>query len=308
MKKGILMAFLLWQVVMLCVIAQPVKIKLWPNGAPGSKPAADYVEKSSGENGNIARVEKVSEPELSVFLPKPEIANGTVVLIIPGGGYVRIAVGHEGYDVAKWLNTLGIAGVVLKYRLPSDVIMMDKTIGPLQDAQEAMRVIRRNADKWKINPQKVGVLGFSAGGHLAATISTHYAEKVYEVKDDTSARPDFSVLVYPVITMDESYTHMGSRINLLGENPAEDLVKKFSNELQVNAETPPAFLVHSSDDRTVPSQNSIAYYLQLQKNKIPTELHIFQKGGHGYGLAVDRGTESGWPALCASWLKAMGFL
>lgn len=287
--------------------AQPVTIKLWPNGAPGSKVATDYIEKTISERG-ITLVEKVSTPELSVFLPKPDIANGTAVLIIPGGGYMRVAIEHEGYDIAKWLNSLGIVGIVLKYRLPSDVIMIDKTIGPLQDAQEAMRVIRRNAEKWKIDPQKVGVLGFSAGGHLSATLSTHYDEKVYEITDNTVVRPDFSILIYPVITFDASYTHMGSRINLVGENPEEDIIKNFSNEMQVNAETPPAFLVHSSDDRIVPSQNSIAYYLQLQKNKIPAELHIFQKGGHGYGLAVDKGTESEWPALCANWLKAMGFL
>lgn len=307
MKKRCVLLFLLYHIFVLCIIAQPTIIKLWPNGAPGSKIASDYIEKTINDRG-INLIEKISTPELSVFLPNPDIANGTAVLIIPGGGYMRVAVEHEGYEVAKWLNSIGVAGIVLKYRLPSDVIMNDKTIGPIQDAQEAMRVIRRNAEKWKIDAQKVGVLGFSAGGHLSATLSTHYDEKFYEITDQTIVRPDFSILIYPVITFDASYTHMGSRINLIGESPEESIIKKFSNELQVNAETPPAFLVHSSDDRIVPSQNSIAYYLQLQKNKIPAELHIFQKGGHGYGLAVGRGTESEWPALCASWLKAMGFL
>jgi len=171
-----------------------------------------------------------------------------------------------------------------------------------------MRVIRRHASEWKIDPEKVGVIGFSAGGHLASTISTHYAENVYDVKDNTSARPDFSLLIYPVISMDTLITHRGSRNNLLGLKPGDDLVKRFSNELQITAGTPPAFLVHSSDDNAVPVMNSINYYKGLQKNKIPAELHIFQKGGHGYGLAPNGGTESAWSGLCLKWLMQMGFL
>jgi acetyl esterase/lipase len=203
------------------------------------------------------------------------------------------------------LNDNGVAGIILKYRLPSDQIMNDKSIGPLQDALEAMRVIRRHASDLNIDPKRIGVIGFSAGGHLASTISTHHAEKVYDVKDSTSARPDFSLLIYPVISMDTAITHMGSRNNLLGLKPSKEQVRRFSNELQITADTPPAFLVHSSDDNAVPVMNSINYYIGLQKNKIPAELHIFQKGGHGYGLAPDRGTESSWPDLCIKWLKAM---
>jgi acetyl esterase/lipase len=185
--------------------------------------------------------------------------------------------------------------------------MKDKSTGPLQDAQEGMRVIRRNAAKWKINPDKVGVIGFSAGGHLASTLSTHYQEKVYDVKDTTRARPDFSLLIYPVISFDASFTHMGSRNNLTGKEATEETVKHFSNELLVDALTPPAFLVHSADDRAVPVKNSIVYFEELNKNKIPAELHIFRKGGHGYGLSSGNGTQSAWPLLCINWLGSMGF-
>jgi len=288
--------------------SQTLTIKLWPDGIPGSKTDASYIEKITTTDGRITRCEKVVTPDLTVFLPAPEKANGAAVLICPGGGYGALAFDHEGNAIAKWLNDNGIAGIILKYRLPSDQIMIDKAIGPLQDAQEAMRVIRRNAVSWKINPNKVGVIGFSAGGHLASTLSTHFAEKVYDVKDNTSARPDFSLLIYPVISFDTTITHMGSRNNLIGLKPGEEQVKRFSNELQITAETPPAFLVHSSDDNAVPVMNSIGYYKGLQKNKIPVELHIFQKGGHGYGLSPNGGTESSWPGLCIKWLKAMGLI
>ena len=171
--------------------AQTLTLKLWPDGIPGSKTDASYIEKITTTDGRITRCEKVVTPDLTVFLPAPEKANGAAVLICPGGGYGVLAFDHEGNAIARWLNDNGIAGIILKYRLPSDQIMIDKSIGPLQDAQEAMRVIRRNASDWKIDPKKVGVIGFSAGGHLASTISTHYAEKVYAVKDNISAQSRF---------------------------------------------------------------------------------------------------------------------
>ena len=288
--------------------AQTLTIKLWPDGIPGSKTDPSYVEKITTTDGRITRCEKVVTPDLTVFLPAPEEANGAAVLICPGGGYGVLAFDHEGNAIAKWLNDNGIAGIILKYRLPSDQIMIDKSIGPLQDAQEAMRVIRRNAVSWKINPDRVGVIGFSAGGHLASTLSTHYAEKVYDVKDNTSARPNFSLLIYPVVSFDTLITHMGTRNNLIGLKPDIKQVQRFSNELQITADTPPAFLVHSADDKTVPVMNSIGYFKELQKNNIPVELHIFQKGGHGYGLSPNGGTESSWPGLCIKWLKAMGLI
>ena len=181
--------------------------------------------------------------------------------------------------------------------------MKDKSVGPLQDAQEAMRIIRRNASQWKINSHRIGVIGFSAGGHLASTLSTHFAEKVYEVKDTTSARPDFSLLIYPVVTFDSTFTHAGTRQNLVGDKPSEYTIRYFSNEYRITRNTPPAFLVHSADDKVVPVKNSIVYFEGLVRNNIQAEMHIFQKGGHGYGLAINRGTESAWPELCLSWLK-----
>jgi len=307
MKTKILFA-LICLINVLIVKSQNLTLKLWPEGIPGSIADPSYVEKITTADGRITRCEKVVTPDLTVFLPAPEKANGTAVLICPGGGYGVLAFDHEGNAIVKWLNDNGIAGIILKYRLPSDQIMKDKSVGPLQDAQEAMRAIRRHASEWKIDPKKIGVIGFSAGGHLASTISTHYAEKVYDVKDNISARPDFSLLIYPVISMDTLITHRGSRNNLLGLKPADDQVRRFSNELQITADTPPAFLVHSSDDNAVPVMNSIGYYKGLQKNKIPVELHIFQKGGHGYGLANEKGTESSWPDLCIKWLKAMGLI
>ena len=283
--------------------AQTTVMKVWPEGIPGSLKNETYAEKPFLSNGEVSWVEQVSEPQLFVFLPPAGKENGAAVLICPGGGYQGLVMTYEGSGIAKWLNDNGIAAIVLKYRIPSDLIMKDKSIGPLQDAQEAIRVIRRNSSEWKINPAKVGVIGFSAGGHLASTLSTHYAEKVYEPSDNTSARPDFSILIYPVITFDSTFTHAGSRINLIGKNPSEESVRHFSNELQIDAKTPPAFLVHAADDNVVPVKNSIVYFEGLQRFKIPCELHIFQKGGHGFGLSAGKGTQSAWPDLCISWLK-----
>ena len=286
---------------------QVISMNLWPDGIPGFILNSAYQEKATIIDGLSSRYEKVTSPAIFPYLPPKESATGTAVLICPGGGYAALAFNHEGHAIAKWLNDNGIAGIVLKYRLPSDIIMKDKSVGPLQDAQEAIRTIRRNAKNWNIDPNKVGVIGFSAGGHLASTLSTHYAEKVYELKDTISARPDFSLLIYPVITMDSSFTHAGSRRNLIGLNPSEKEIIRFSNEKQVNEKTPPAFMVHSADDKTVPVKNSMVYYEALVKYGIPSELHIFQKGGHGYGMAGGKDTQSSWPDLCIKWLKASGF-
>ena len=306
--KSLIILLFLFNSLTINTNSQTLTLKLWPDGIPGSKKDPSYVENIITTGGRVTRATNVVTPDLTVFLPDPSKASGAAVLICPGGGYGTLAFDHEGNAIAAWLNDNGIAGIILKYRLPSDRIMTDKSIGPLQDAQEAMRVIRRNATVWKIDPKRVGVIGFSAGGHLASTISTHYADKVYDVKDNISARPDFSLLIYPVISMDTTITHRGSRNNLIGIDPTERNVLRFSNEKQITSDTPPAFLVHSSDDNAVPVMNSIGYYMGLQKKKIPAELHIFQKGGHGYGLAPNGGTESSWPALCIKWMKQIGVL
>ena len=283
--------------------AQNTIMKVWPDGIPGSVKNETYSEKSTLTGEIVSRYEKVTDPTITVFLPPYEKATGAAVLICPGGGYEVLAFDHEGFSIATWLNDNGIAGIILKYRLPSDLIMTDKSVGPLQDAQEAIRIIRRNASEWKINPRKIGVIGFSAGGHLASTLSTHFTEKVYEMKDTTNARPDFSLLIYPVISFDASFTHAGSRKNLIGDNPSDNAVRHFSNELQITENTPPAFLVHSSDDKAVPVRNSIVYFEGLVSRNIPAEMHVFQKGGHGYGLSINKETQSAWPDLCLSWLK-----
>ena len=299
----LIVSILSFSILMISANAQNNVLKIWPDGIPGSIININYFEKSMVTNERVSRYEKVTDPSITVFLPAVEKATGAAVLICPGGGYGVLSFDHEGFAIARWLNDNGIAGIILKYRLPSDLIMKDKSVGPLQDAQEAMRIIRRKASEWKIDPWKVGVIGFSAGGHLASTLSTHYAEKVYEVKDTTSARPDFSLLIYPVISFDSSFTHSGSRKNLIGDNPSDEAVKHFSNELLITDNTPPAFLVHSADDKVVPVKNSIVYFEGLVKNNIPAELHVFQKGGHGYGLAINKGTQSAWPDLCLYWLK-----
>ncbi|HEY4786004.1 MAG TPA: alpha/beta hydrolase [Bacteroidales bacterium] len=290
------------------VYGQEKIVKVWPGKIPGAIDNPSYKEETIYVDQKSPRISKVTDPTLTCYFAPKDKANGAAVIICPGGGYTRLAIDHEGYQVAAWFNELGVTAFVLKYRLPSDAIMQDKSIGPLQDAQEAIRILRRNAKEWGINPEKVGIIGFSAGGHVASTASTHFDDKVYDVTDNTSARPDFSILVYPVISMDSVITHRGSRDNLLGKKPSEELVKRFSNELQVTKNTPPTFLVHATDDHTVPVLNSINYLLALRKNGVPGELHIYEKGGHGFGLGRSKGTESTWPEACKNWLKARGIL
>jgi acetyl esterase/lipase len=297
--------FFVMQVGQVC-LAQPVVIKIWPQGIPGAIANRMYKERMWYVPGR-SYYGSVTSPDITIYKAPENTSNGTVIIICPGGGYTYLAVVHEGADIAEWLNSNGITAVVLKYRLPSDSIMMDKSIAPLQDAMEAIRIVRRNARDLGINPQKVGIMGFSAGGHLASTLATHYDENVYKTSDKTSARPDFAILVYPVISMMNPETHAGSRRNLLGENPDTTQVLRFSNQLHVTKDTPPTFIVHSSDDKTVPVINSIGFYQALVKNNVTAEMHIFQKGGHGYGLAKGRKDEGQWPDLCIKWIKENNF-
>ena len=287
--------------------AQTQVISLWPDDVPGSIENSNFIETTDSLD-NWIKTRFVTNPRLDYYPANKELATGTAVVICPGGGYWGIAIDHEGKQTAEWLSSIGISAFVLKYRLPDDAIMADKSVGPLQDAQRTMRILRRRAIEWNINPGQIGIMGYSAGGHLAATLSTHYDENVYEPEDNTSARPDFSILIYPVITMDKTFTHMGSREALLGNNPTAEQVKHFSNELQVNGQTPPAFLVHSLDDDAVPFKNSINYTLALQKYDVPGELHLYEQGGHGYGLGRSDNTESTWPEACRKWLKVHGLI
>ena len=276
-------------------------LPLW-NKIPDEINAPDYKEKEVLKEGKIQSTSLVSITTLSAFIPKEIKPDQTAVLIFPGGGYSHLSMDKEGTKVAEWLNSLGIVAFVLKYRLPSDLIMKNKSVGPLQDAQEAIRYVRSNASKWNIDPNKIGTIGFSAGGHLASTLATHFDDKVYESKFNMSARPDFSILIYPVISMENGITHKGSQTSLLGQNPSQLLIDNFSNEKKVTSQTPPTFLVHASDDGAVIPENSINYYLALKKNNISAELHIYEKGGHGFGLGV-KDTSQFWSNDCKQWLK-----
>ncbi|MDQ6471728.1 alpha/beta hydrolase [Flavobacterium sp. LHD-80] len=285
--------------------AQGQVIPLW-NKIPDEIISADYQEKQTIKDGILQRTSFVTIPTLSIFIPKDVKPNQTAVIIFPGGGYSHLSMDKEGTKVANWLNSLGITAFVLKYRLPSDLIMKNKNIGPLQDAQEAMRYVRENAAKWNIDSNKIGTIGFSAGGHLASTLATHYDDKTYESAYKASARPDFSLLIYPVISMENEITHKGSQTSLLGNNPSQTLIDSFSNDKKVTAQTPPTFLIHATDDTAVLPENSINYYLALKKNGVTSELHLYESGGHGFGLSV-KDTSKNWTKDCEEWLKTHGY-
>jgi len=305
--KKVMLAFICLIAINGSLLGQNKVIELWSGKVPGAIRNDKFQPAVDSAAGWIDK-RLITNPSLDIY-PAPEAkATGTAVIICPGGAYGGLAIKHEGAQVAKWLNSLGITAFVLKYRLPDDSIMENKSIGPMQDGQRAIRLVRSHVKEWGINPKKIGIMGFSAGGHLASTLSTHFNEKVYESDDSTSGRPDFSLLIYPVISMDSTITHWGSRVNLLGGTPTPELVKHYSNELQVNSGTPPAFMVHSLDDGAVPVQNSISYALAMHKFNIPCELHLYQTGGHGYGLGKSANTESAWPEACRKWLETSGFL
>jgi acetyl esterase/lipase len=284
------------------------EMPLYEGAIPNEK-AAENLERITLTDG-IMRIHDVSKPTLTRF--SPANPNGKSVIICPGGGYSILASGHEGVDVARQLNELGVTAFVLKYRIPSDRTAIDKSIAPLQDAQQAIRLVRKNAEKWGLKANKIGIMGFSAGGHLAATATTHFAEKAdsreggtgSSVRDTTSVRPDFSILIYAVISFDSTITHKGSRNNLIGERPTAEMTKKFSNELQITPQTPPTFLVHAGDDGAVPVENSIRFYQNCIKNKVPAEMHLYPKGGHGFGMN-NKTTEDKWMERLATWLKTM---
>jgi acetyl esterase/lipase len=274
---------------------------------PNSRAVADRESIDSSGSQMRYSYSLVSRPTLTVWLPPAGKANGTAVIVCPGGGYLHLAMTHEGTDVARMLNELGITAFVLKYRLPNDETMTDKTIGPLQDAQRAIQLVRERAGEWGVNPARVGILGFSAGGHLASTAGTHYNKPYIDNPHNISLRPDFMVLLYPVISFSDSIGHRGSRDNLIGLQPSPALIREYSNELQVTAETPPAFLVHAGDDRTVPVANSLHFYEALQRNGVPAEMHIYPRGGHGFGL-YNPASKDQWPDRLRNWMDTNGWL
>lgn len=283
--------------------SQNYTLPLW-DGTPPLQNDSDLKEEVVQQG--IIRISNVQIPTIEVYLPAKQISTGKAVVIFPGGGYGILAYDWEGTDFAKWLNSQGIAGIVVKYRLPISKSLSDPKEVPLMDAQRAVRLVRQNAADWSIDPAKVGVMGFSAGGHLASTVSTQYNHEVNRPKDAIdalSARPDFSILAYPVITFQDGAVHGGSRKNLIGDNASSELKDRFSGELNVNAETPPTFLVHAQDDMGVPIENSLLYYQALHKNGVKASLHIYPTGGHGFAFGLGKGAVESWREVLLAWIE-----
>lgn len=279
---------------------------LYEGEIPNSKSTTNR-EKSNLDAAGIERISKVSIPTLSMYPSEIQENKTAAVIICPGGGYGILAASHEGSDVAREFNRMGITAFVLKYRLPDDSTMVDKSIGPLQDVQRAIQLVRENAEQFGIDPTKIGIMGFSAGGHLAASASTRFKEQLIDNEKNTSLRPDFSILIYPVISFMDGLTHSGSRQNLIGKETSLETRQKFSNELQVSPETPPAFLVHASDDAAVPVANSIVYYESLLKKKVYSQLLIYPKGGHGFGMN-NKTTGDKFMIGLKNWLQSNDYL
>jgi len=283
----------------------PKTFPLWPGGAPGALGTETGDENSPGD-----------VPTLTVYPAAAEKANGASLVICPGGGYGFLATEHEGKEVAEWAQSLGLTAFVLKYR----IFKANKPYHHprmLEDAQRAIRTVRSRAAEWKLDPARVAVIGFSAGGHLASTVATHFDSGKHDSTDpidQQSCRPDLAILIYPVVALATPYGHTGSLKNLLGDSPSAALVESLSNERQVTPETPPTFLAHTNADAGVPAENSLLFALALRKAKVPVELHLFEKGQHGLGLgtgwkgriAPDEAFQA-WPKLCATWLKGRGF-
>ena len=268
----------------------PAPLLLWPDGAPGA-----------------AGGEEHDRPSIFPYLLGEKQASGCAVIVCPGGGYGGLAMSYEGHEVARWLNSLGVTAFVLRYRHAPHY----RHPTPLQDVQRAVRTVRSRASEWHVDPARIGVLGFSAGGHLASTAGTHFDTGDLAADDPidrAGCRPDFLVLVYPVISFTTEYAHAGSRKNLLGEDPAPELVESLSNEKQVTKETPPTFLFHTTDDQVVPAENSLLFYLALRRADVPAELHVYEPGRHGIGLAAEHPVLSSWPRLCHNWLITRGLL
>jgi acetyl esterase/lipase len=295
--------FLIMMGLPLSLLAQK-EVPLYEGQIPNAKDVPDRERHETVSNG--IRIARVSVPTLTIFVPAG-IRTGTSVVICPGGGYIREAMNHEGYDVARKFNETGVTAFVLKYRLPSDTTMNDKSIGPLQDAQRAIQWVREHAREYHIDTHKVGIIGFSAGGHLASTAATHFETQLIPKKHKISVRPDFVILGYPVINLSDSLMHEGSRTNLLGKRPSEEMITKFSNDLQVTRKTPPVFIFHAQDDKTVNVRNSIRFYEALQAHHVPSRIYLFEKGGHGFGMHNPT-SDVQWVDLAEEWMRSLHML
>jgi acetyl esterase/lipase len=252
-------------------------------------------------------LQDISRPTITLYLPKTPDANRAAVIILPGGGYRGVSIVKEGHEVAAQFTQMGIAAFVVKYRTPSPEHMRDRTLGPLQDAQQAIHLVREHASEWNIDPNRIGLMGFSAGGHLASTAATRFDKPVLKEWQGTNLRPDFVMLIYPVISMSSAITHAGSRQMLLGDTPSDDVVREFSNELAVTDKTPPTFLVHAASDPAVPVANSLRFFEALNAKKVPAELIVYPEGGHGFGLHNSTTTDQ-WIDRCRQWLLSQKIL
>lgn len=287
---------------LLC-FAQEKSIPLYTGNIPNSKQApANYTEKTN----EYGYVDHVTVPELIPIFPENGTANGTAVIICPGGGYRLIVLPEEGTDVAKEFSKAGITAFVLKYRLPNDTIMIDKSIGPLQDAQMAIHLVRKRASEWGLHPDKIGIVGLSAGGHLASTAGTHFGKSFIENKEQIDLRPDFMILIYPVISFGP-IQQTRTKGTLLGNDAPKTKIAYYSNELHVTSLTPPTFMVHAADDQRILVQHSLLFHEALLKAGVKTELHIFQSGGHGFGLE-NPNNKGKWFDWCKNWLDENGFI
>ncbi|MBS1664921.1 MAG: alpha/beta hydrolase [Bacteroidetes bacterium] len=279
-------------------------IPLWPKGKmPNTKglPLKDSIINE--------RAYRIMDPGMYAFFPSKDDNNGSAILIFPGGGYDHLTYVLGGFQLAKWFNMMGTTAFVVNYRLPTSPDLKQRETGPLQDAQRAMRIVRANAGKWRLNLDKIGVQGSSAGGHLASLVATHAEDlsAIGDTLDGISFRPDFMILVSPVIDLGE-YAHKGSRSNLLGPSPSAELIKKYSTQNGVDAHTPPAFIADAINDKTVPPINSLLFYQALLQNKVSASFHVFPQGGHAIGTNNNPGSTALWTTLCEMWLKEMGFI
>lgn len=288
------------------VFGQKVIPLYFPDRIPNSIPHVNEEERKTDEKG-VLLVSKISRPMLTLFIPAHVQGNMPAVVICPGGGYWVNAVNIEGYDEAKVFNSWGVAAFVLTYRIPDSAYCIHPEIAPLQDAQQAILQVRRHAAEWHIDPNRVGIMGFSAGGHLASTAGTHFEKVLVKDPEHISVRPDWMILGYPVISADASISHKGSFEKLLGPHPSDSVLLYFSNEKQVTNNTPPTFLVHAQDDDGVPAQNSVLFYQALTAHHVPAELHLYEKGGHGFGLYLPV-KEEHWMDRCKNWMQGHGFI
>lgn len=285
------------------VYTQDTILPLWPADAIPNRIESD--EQEILEKGTIQIISYVQTPQIDVYLPSEANSTGKAMLIFPGGGYQILAYDWEGSDIAKFLNSKGIAGIVVKYRLPISKSLENNQFVPLQDAQRAMRLVRYMSKTWNIDDKKMGIIGFSAGGHLASTLGTHFDDEVYNYVDGAdllSARPDFMALVYPVISFSSSSVHSGSKKALLGDEPDSESIRYFSNELQVSEKTPPTILFHAADDKAVPPENSLLFFQALNQKGVPAELHIYPVGGHGFSLATKNQSLGRWTQHLYEWM------